>query len=100
MLTQFVVFNIHTYMTLYIKLLMCNYINPTDMSSSQVIQIRPPREELSQSIQTNIKCPIEGCKKVLPQTSALTLHMVKTHKIVEVGSEFVKYNITSSTKLK
>ncbi|XP_046842373.1 uncharacterized protein LOC124436488 isoform X2 [Xenia sp. Carnegie-2017] len=39
------------------------------------------------SVETNISCPLNGCSKILPSTSALRMHLVKRHKIREDGYE-------------
>lgn len=59
----------------------------------KVIKIVPERDKLSAEVRKNIPCPIDGCGKVLAQSAALRLHLVLTHKIVQVKtfSEYFDY---------
>lgn len=52
--------------------------------------IKPSITELSREVRTNILCTVAGCGKILPNTPALNMHLVKSHR-VKVG-----YNIISN----
>lgn len=41
--------------------------------------VRPNIENLIE-VETNLTCPEDGCTKILPNTSALRMHLGKTHK--------------------
>lgn len=43
--------------------------------------IRPTITELTKEARTNILCTVEGCGKILPNTPALNMHLVKSHRI-------------------
>lgn len=43
--------------------------------------IKPTITELSKEVRTNILCTVEGCGKILPNTPALNMHLVKSHRI-------------------
>lgn len=43
--------------------------------------IKPTVMELSKEVRTNILCTVEGCGKILPNTPALNMHLVKSHRI-------------------
>ena len=47
--------------------------------SEDVEVICPDIEDLTQ-VETNITCPVDGCAKILPNSSALRMHLLKTHK--------------------
>lgn len=50
------------------------------LSQSREI-IRPTITELTKEVRTNILCTVEGCGKILPNTPALNMHLVKSHRI-------------------
>ncbi|MED6236627.1 hypothetical protein ATANTOWER_011887 [Ataeniobius toweri] len=43
--------------------------------------IKPTIIELTKEVRTNILCTVEGCGKILPNTPALNMHLVKSHRI-------------------
>lgn len=43
--------------------------------------IKPSITELSKEVRTNILCTVEGCGKILPNTPALNMHLVKSHRV-------------------
>lgn len=45
--------------------------------------IKPSITELSKEVRTNILCTVEGCGKILPNSPALNMHLVKSHRIKE-----------------
>lgn len=48
--------------------------------------IKPTITELTKEVRTNILCTVEGCGKILPNTPALNMHLVKSHR-VKVNAE-------------
>ncbi|XP_008292985.1 ATM interactor-like [Stegastes partitus] len=46
--------------------------------------IKPTIMELTKEVRTNILCTVEGCGKILPNTPALNMHLVKSHRIKKV----------------
>lgn len=49
---------------------------------SSVIKVCPKAEELS-VVRVNIPCPVDGCSSVLPHAGSLSIHLSKTHRIIE-----------------
>lgn len=43
--------------------------------------IKPTISELTKEVRKNILCTVEGCGKILPNTPALNMHLVKSHRI-------------------
>uniref|UniRef100_A0A8C5VNX8 C2H2-type domain-containing protein n=1 Tax=Microcebus murinus TaxID=30608 RepID=A0A8C5VNX8_MICMU len=43
--------------------------------------IRPSVSELSRAVRTNILCTVPGCGKILPNSPALNMHLVKSHRL-------------------
>lgn len=43
--------------------------------------IKPTITELTKEVRTNILCTVEGCGKILPNTPALNMHLVKSHRV-------------------
>ncbi|XP_024150627.1 ATM interactor [Oryzias melastigma] len=43
--------------------------------------IKPSISELTKEVRKNILCTVEGCGKILPNTPALNMHLVKSHRI-------------------
>ncbi|KAG5194582.1 hypothetical protein R6Z07F_019149 [Ovis aries] len=43
--------------------------------------IQPPVSELSRAVRTNILCTVRGCGKILPNSPALNMHLVKSHRL-------------------
>ncbi|MBN3316627.1 ATMIN protein, partial [Atractosteus spatula] len=50
-------------------------------SSQPWEMIKPSITELTKEVRTNILCTVEGCGKILPNTPALNMHLVKSHRI-------------------
>lgn len=42
--------------------------------------IKPSITELTK-VRTNILCTVQGCGKILPNTPALNMHLVKSHRV-------------------
>lgn len=42
--------------------------------------IKPSVTELT-NVRTNILCTVQGCGKILPNTPALNMHLVKSHRV-------------------
>nr|XP_061820177.1 ATM interactor-like [Nerophis lumbriciformis] len=43
--------------------------------------IKPSIVELTKEVRTNILCTVKGCGKILPNTPALNMHLVKSHRV-------------------
>uniref|UniRef100_A0A8C5V5Y7 ATM interactor n=1 Tax=Microcebus murinus TaxID=30608 RepID=A0A8C5V5Y7_MICMU len=43
--------------------------------------IQPSVSELSRPVRTNILCTVRGCGKILPNSPALNMHLVKSHRL-------------------
>ncbi|KAK1340638.1 hypothetical protein QTO34_017028 [Cnephaeus nilssonii] len=43
--------------------------------------IQPLVSELSRAVRTNILCTVRGCGKILPNSPALNMHLVKNHRL-------------------
>ncbi|XP_077376187.1 ATM interactor [Festucalex cinctus] len=43
--------------------------------------IKPSILELTKEVRTNILCTVQGCGKILPNTPALNMHLVKSHRV-------------------
>ncbi|XP_056134727.1 ATM interactor [Lampris incognitus] len=43
--------------------------------------VKPSVTELTKAVRTNILCTVEGCGKILPNTPALNMHLVKSHRV-------------------
>ena len=41
-----------------------------------------PKVELLTEVETNILCSVAGCSRILPNTSSLRMHLVKTHNVI------------------
>ncbi|KAK6480008.1 ATM interactor [Huso huso] len=63
--------------------------------------IKPSITELTKEVRTNILCTVEGCGKILPNTPALNMHLVKSHRIQDgmVNPTVRKKDIKASQKL-
>lgn len=62
-----------------------NIINNGDgieeLSSQSKEIIKPDIADLTKEVRTNILCTVEGCGKILPNTPALNMHLVKSHRV-------------------
>ncbi|XP_072601199.1 ATM interactor-like isoform X5 [Vulpes vulpes] len=47
--------------------------------------IQPSVSELSRAVRTNILCTVRGCGKILPNSPALNMHLVKSHRLQKTG---------------
>ncbi|XP_052007869.1 ATM interactor-like [Xyrauchen texanus] len=62
--------------------------------------IKPSITELTKEVRTNILCTVEGCGKILPNTPALSMHLVKSHRVKEgLVNPTIKKDIKDSHKL-
>ncbi|TRY55721.1 hypothetical protein DNTS_010290 [Danionella cerebrum] len=43
----------------------------------------PSISELTKEVRTNILCTVQGCGKILPNSPALNMHLVKSHRVQE-----------------
>ncbi|XP_068196301.1 ATM interactor [Antennarius striatus] len=69
------------------------------LSQSREI-IRPTITELTKQVRTNILCTVEGCGKILPNTPALNMHLVKSHRIKDgMVNPTVRKDMKGSQKL-
>ncbi|XP_059212523.1 ATM interactor [Centropristis striata] len=69
------------------------------LSQSREI-IKPTITELTKEVRTNILCTVEGCGKILPNTPALNMHLVKSHRIKDgMVNPTVRKDMKGSQKL-
>ncbi|XP_051513259.1 ATM interactor isoform X2 [Myxocyprinus asiaticus] len=62
--------------------------------------IKPSITELTKEVRTNILCTVEGCGKILPNTPALNMHLVKSHRVKEgLVNPTIRKDIKDSQKL-
>ncbi|XP_017296179.1 ATM interactor [Kryptolebias marmoratus] len=62
--------------------------------------IKPTIPELTKEVRTNILCTVEGCGKILPNTPALNMHLVKSHRIKDgMVNPTVRKEMKGSQKL-
>ncbi|XP_036400029.1 ATM interactor-like [Megalops cyprinoides] len=62
--------------------------------------IKPSIMELTKEVRTNILCTVEGCGKILPNTPALNMHLVKSHRVKDgLVNPTVRKNMKGSKKL-
>nr|XP_055029350.1 ATM interactor [Misgurnus anguillicaudatus] len=62
--------------------------------------IKPSISELTKEVRTNILCTVVGCGKILPNTPALNMHLVKSHRIKEgLVNPTIRKDIKGSQKL-
>uniref|UniRef100_A0AAV2LTB5 C2H2-type domain-containing protein n=1 Tax=Knipowitschia caucasica TaxID=637954 RepID=A0AAV2LTB5_KNICA len=62
--------------------------------------IKPSVTDLSKEVRTNILCTVEGCGKILPNTPALNMHLVKSHRVKDgIVNPTVKKDVKGSQKL-
>jgi len=47
--------------------------------------ICPNVTDLEEDCKRNIRCPVAGCGKILPQKQSLRFHIVKVHGIIKVS---------------
>ncbi|CAN9507003.1 unnamed protein product [Ophioblennius macclurei] len=69
------------------------------LSQSREI-VKPTITELTKEVRTNILCTVEGCGKILPNTPALNMHLVKSHRIKDgIVNPTVRKEMKGSQKL-
>ncbi|CAL9701777.1 unnamed protein product [Knipowitschia caucasica] len=76
--------------------------NQTDLQnvSQSREMIKPSVTDLSKEVRTNILCTVEGCGKILPNTPALNMHLVKSHRVKDgIVNPTVKKDVKGSQKL-
>ncbi|KAJ8398532.1 hypothetical protein AAFF_G00420600 [Aldrovandia affinis] len=62
--------------------------------------IKPSITELTKEVRTNILCTVEGCGKILPNTPALNMHLVKSHRVKDgLVNPTVRKDMKGSQKL-
>ncbi|XP_046898729.1 ATM interactor [Hypomesus transpacificus] len=62
--------------------------------------IQPSVVELTKEVRTNILCTVEGCGKILPNTPALNMHLVKSHGVKDgLINPTVRKDMKGSQKL-
>lgn len=62
--------------------------------------IKPSITELTKEVRTNILCTVEGCGKILPNTPALNMHLVKSHRIKDgIVNPTIRKDIKGALKL-
>ncbi|XP_077419981.1 ATM interactor [Vanacampus margaritifer] len=62
--------------------------------------IKPSILELTKEVRTNILCTVEGCGKILPNTPALNMHLVKSHRVKDgIVNPTVRKDMKASKKL-
>ncbi|XP_060041101.1 ATM interactor isoform X2 [Erinaceus europaeus] len=54
---------------------------PTGPAPAARELIQPSVSELSRAVRTNILCTVRGCGKILPNSPALNMHLVKSHRL-------------------
>ncbi|XP_059928195.1 ATM interactor isoform X1 [Gadus macrocephalus] len=73
--------------------------NEESPSQSREI-ITPSIVELTKEVRTNILCTVESCGKILPNTPALNMHLVKSHRVKEgLVNPTIRKELTASKKL-
>ena len=63
------------------------------------VEVCPAAAELEQKGEKNIPCPVIGCDRLLPHSSALRFHLVKVHRIIKVGYTLLLYGYTFKSVL-
>ncbi|KAM9826210.1 ATM interactor [Syngnathus typhle] len=62
--------------------------------------IKPSILELSKEVRTNILCTVAGCGKILPNTPALNMHLVKSHRVKDgIVNPTVRKDMKATKKL-
>uniref|UniRef100_A0A4W4GIJ2 C2H2-type domain-containing protein n=1 Tax=Electrophorus electricus TaxID=8005 RepID=A0A4W4GIJ2_ELEEL len=62
--------------------------------------IKPSITELTKEVRTNILCTVEGCGKILPNTPALNMHLVKSHRVKDgIVNPTVRKDMKGTQKL-
>ncbi|XP_043562519.1 ATM interactor [Chiloscyllium plagiosum] len=67
--------------------------------ASSCQMIRPSVSELSREVRTNILCTVKGCGKILPNPPALSMHLVKSHRVQDCSiNPTIKKDLKSSVQ--
>ncbi|KAJ8340617.1 hypothetical protein SKAU_G00352500 [Synaphobranchus kaupii] len=83
----------HPYLTDSLK-------NNKDETSQPREIIKPSIMELTKETRTNILCTVKGCGKILPNTPALNMHLVKSHRVKDgLVNPTVRKGMKGSQKL-
>ena len=69
-------------------------------ADSDKIEVICPEIQNLTEVQTDITCPVENCTKILPNSSALRMHLVKTHKTTTKESNEFKRGVVCQNKVK
>lgn len=73
---------------------------PPGSRAAGEILITPSIGELTKEVRTNILCTVEGCGKILPNTPALNMHLVKSHRVKDgLVNPTIRKDLTASQKL-
>ncbi|XP_048860962.1 ATM interactor [Brienomyrus brachyistius] len=86
---------------LYSNSKVCSPSQEDDRPPSQPREIITPSiTELTKEVRTNILCTVEGCGKILPNTPALNMHLVKSHRVKDgLINPTVRKDMKGSQKL-
>ncbi|XP_006530992.1 ATM interactor isoform X3 [Mus musculus] len=61
--------------------------------------IQPTVSELSRAVRTNILCTVRGCGKILPNSPALNMHLVKSHRLQDgIVNPTIRKDLTTAPK--
>jgi len=77
-----------------------NETKESPSQSQRELIITPSIVELTKEVRTNILCTVEGCGKILPNTPALNMHLVKSHRVKVVIMSVVDLLFTPSLNCK
>ncbi|XP_072601245.1 ATM interactor-like isoform X7 [Vulpes vulpes] len=55
--------------------------------------IQPSVSELSRAVRTNILCTVRGCGKILPNSPALNMHLVKSHRLQIYKEIYIRQSV-------
>ncbi|KAM4614165.1 ATM interactor [Discoglossus pictus] len=62
--------------------------------------VRPTVSELSREVRSNILCTVTGCGKILPNPPALSMHLVKSHRVQDgIINPTLRKDLKASPKL-
>nr|XP_061795932.1 ATM interactor-like [Nerophis lumbriciformis] len=62
--------------------------------------IKPSIRDLTKEVRTNILCTVKGCGKILPNTPALNMHLVKSHRVKDgIINPTIRKEMKTSNKL-
>jgi hypothetical protein len=69
-------------------------------ADSEETEVICPDIENLREVETNIICPVDGCTKILSNSSALRMHLVKTHKTTEEENNVFDKGVDNKSKKK